>query len=112
MCYLCRMSSESSDSDRALCEMLILDEDPQVRAGAAQSLAARNQVDVVKGVLLRAAQQDKEESVRIASLFALTALVSKDQGVQVVVAAIAQGDSSEVVRKQAASLLQGQNVEK
>jgi HEAT repeat protein len=97
---------ESSDSDQALCHMLKADEDSHVRAAAAQALVSRNRVTLVKIALLAAAQQDKADNVRVASLFALTNLLSKDDGVRTVMERAAKSDGSEVVRQQASSLLE------
>jgi hypothetical protein len=97
----------SAPSDTALCEMLRKDVDAQVRSAAAQALGARNRIESVKHALLDAALQDQVDGVRIASLFALTPLIAEDVSVQRVVQRIADRDASEVVRRQASSLLPG-----
>jgi HEAT repeat protein len=97
---------QSDATLHALCDALKADSEPQVRSAAAQSLAPRSSAKLAKDALLQAAQQDVAESVRLASIFALTALIPRDVHVREVVNAIAQNDSSEGVRKQAASLLQ------
>jgi len=97
---------ESVESDRAQCEMLRKDPDPRVRATAAQAVAPRNRMKPVKDALMEAAKEDDTEAVRIASLFALTTLIDTDQTVRQLIADVAHKDVSEVVRQQAARLLQ------
>jgi HEAT repeat protein len=97
---------QSDESLRALCDTLRADQNPQARSTAAQALGPRSGVDIAKDSLLHAAQDDLAESVRIASMFALTALIPRDARVREVIDTIAQNDTSETVRKQAASLLQ------
>jgi hypothetical protein len=96
----------SSSSVRALCESLSIDGDVRVRAAAAQALASHIQISSARDALLQAANQDPAESVRLASVFALTNLIATDDHVREVIAALAKEDSSATVRKQAASLLQ------
>jgi HEAT repeat protein len=96
---------QSDATLRALCDALKADPESQVRSAAAQSLAPRSSAKLAKDALLQAAQQDVAESVRLASVFALTALIPRDVHVREVVNAIAENDTSEGVRKQAASLL-------
>jgi hypothetical protein len=97
---------QSQESLRALCDTLNADPDPQVRSAAAQALAPRSKVGLAKDSLLRAAQQDLAESVRIASMFALTDLIPRDEHVRGIITVLAEQDSSPAVRKQATSLLQ------
>jgi hypothetical protein len=97
---------QATVSDQTLCEMLKTDQDSQVRAAAAQALTTRNGVVIIKKTLLAATQQDKAENVRIASLFALTDRIPTDEAIQRIIATVARTDNSEVVRKQARSLLE------
>jgi HEAT repeat protein len=96
---------QSPRSVHALCGSLNVDEDIRVRAAAAQALARHVQVSAAKDTLLRAAEQDSAESVRLASMFALTDLIQRDEHVREVIGALAHDDSSATVRKQAAALL-------
>jgi len=103
---------KSSASLQALCETLSVDQDPQVRSAAAQALGPRSKINVAKDALLHAAQQDVAESVRLASLFALTDLIPRDERVREIVRALAERDGSAAVREQATSLLQRSQPEK
>lgn len=103
---------KSNASLQALCETLSVDQDPRVRSAAAQALAPRNKINVAEDALLHAAQQDVAESVRLASLFALTDLIPRDERVREIVSALAEGDGSAAVREQATSLLQRRQPEK
>ena len=105
-------SFQHPDSVRALTKMLKSDQDPNVRASAVQALAAQNREPSVKEALLQAAQRDIADNVRVAAMFSLTDLVHSDGKVHDVIASLTQGDGSEVVRKQAAILLQGANAGK
>jgi HEAT repeat protein len=95
----------SPDSDAALCAMLKTDREPLVRTAAAQALKGRSKIAIAKNALMQAAQQDQAENVRIASMFALTDLISSDHETRTVVATMAERDPSEVVRKEASTLL-------
>ncbi len=97
---------QSNASLQALCDALNDDQDPQVRSAAAQALGPHSKINLAKGALLYAAQRDLAESVRLASMFALTDLIPRDEHVREIIGTLAEQDSSATVRKQAASLLQ------
>ncbi len=97
---------QSPKSIRGICDSLNVDSDVRVRSAAAQSLAPHIQVTAVRDALLRAVQRDDAESVRLASMFALTDLIPRDDHVREVIGVIAKEDSSATVKGQANSLLQ------